>query len=93
MNSENGAPDFDPFAHDPDSREPRKPGAGIAWLALLLALAAAAFTGYQWWLSSRAGEEDAGRQAAALAAQRAQAELERSVQALETRIAALEQKT
>jgi uroporphyrin-3 C-methyltransferase len=92
VNSENGAQEFDPFAHDPEKKARRSAGGVVAWLALLLAAAAAGLSGYQWWLERVAGSEADNRQAVMVQELRqSQARLGQSLDSLESRVAAVEQ--
>ncbi len=91
MNSENGAQEFDPFANEPAKKESRKSGGGVAWFALLLAIAAAGFTGYQWWLDRQSAADESGRDTALRNLQSAQQGVSDSVVALEERLARVEQ--
>ena len=60
LDSQAGEKEFDPFANE--KKDKSSAGAGIAWLALLLALALAALNGWQWW-QARSGDEAATEQA------------------------------
>jgi uroporphyrin-3 C-methyltransferase len=91
VNSEIGEQEFDPFAHDRGKDKPRKSSGGIAWLALLLAAAAAALSGYLWWLERASGAEDFGRQTAIQDLQRVQSGLEQSLREIESRLVLVEQ--
>lgn len=90
VSERNGAEEFDPFALEPEKQD-RRPGGGIAWLALVLALAVAGFNGYQWWLDGQAVDARAGEQAQLDALGRQQAELDRALQELRERLGRLEQ--
>jgi uroporphyrin-3 C-methyltransferase len=92
VNSENGAQEFDPFAHEPAKKEPRSSGGLVAWLAIFLALAAAGLSAYQWWLERVAGAEADNRQVVAVQElQQGQARLEQDLGQLESRFATVEQ--
>lgn len=91
--------EFDPFEHDPLTKKSngKKNGAnggsgrGVAWLALLLALVAVAYNGYQWWLAQSAGTEEQGQQLAIDRLQQSEAGINDSIRALQDRLAAAEQ--
>ena len=59
METEETAPEFDPFANEP--AKPSRRGGGVAWLALLLAIGVAGFNGWQWWQARQAVDEGAQR--------------------------------
>jgi uroporphyrin-3 C-methyltransferase len=89
--------DFDPFEHAPPKKKPndKRPGGsgrGLAWLALLLAVAAAGWNGWQWWLDQSAGAEEQGRQRAIERLEESDQVLRESVQALESRLSTFEQR-
>jgi uncharacterized protein HemX len=46
VNTQENEQEFDPFANE---KKPRKPGSGLALLALLLATASVGFSAWQWW--------------------------------------------
>jgi uroporphyrin-3 C-methyltransferase len=88
---ENDEQEFDPFELEDERKAVRTGGAGIAWLALVLALAVAAYNGYQGWLQWQAGDAQAGREAALAELRGQQESLDRSLQALNRRVAETEQ--
>ena len=86
MNDPRDDAEFDPFANDPKSRKKQGSGNGVAWLALVLALAVLGFNAWDWWSLRVAGE--AGSEQAQLvdSVSRRQAGLENTLNGLQTRI-------
>lgn len=89
MNTETD-PEFDPFATD------KAAGRGgllamVAWLGLLLALAVAAWNGWQWWLARTATNLGAQQQIALGSLEATQAELDRRLAELRARLEQVEQ--
>jgi len=90
--------DFDPFEHDPLTRKANGKkargsnggGRGVAWTALLLALAAVVWNGYRWWGEQSSGVEEQGRQLAVERLQEMQAGIADSIRALESRLSEAE---
>lgn len=90
MNTESETePEFDPFENEKPAR--RRGGTAVAWLALLLALLAVGYNGWQWWLARGESENDAQYQAAISGLQSSQSALERQLTRLKERADALEQ--
>lgn len=63
----------------------------VAWLALLLALAAAGFSGYRWWLERSAGAETAGLESAVNTLESEAADNAEAVSELRGRLSSLQQ--
>jgi len=90
LNTEPEDQEFDPFATELD--KPKGGGHGVAWIALLLALVVAAYTGWQWWLDSRRADQDAALQASVVELRNELNSLERRQGALDGRVDAAERK-
>ena len=92
VNEPNEEKVFDPFEIEPqDAPEKTSGGAGIAWLALLVAVLAAGGSGYLWWLDWQAGSEASDQLARVESMAASQSGLAQSLQSLESRLAAVEQ--
>ncbi len=63
----------------------------VAWLALLLALAAAGFGGYRWWLERSAATETAGLESAVETLETKTADTADTVSELQRRLSSLQQ--
>ena len=92
VNEPNEEKVFDPFEIEPQYvSEKASGGAGIAWLALLVAVLAAGGSAYLWWLDWQAGSEASDQLARVESMAASQSGLAQSLQALESRLAAVEQ--
>lgn len=91
MNTQNGDNGFDPFELDSDQKTDRPRGRGVAWLALLVALAATGASGYLWWLDWQAGMSEADRQVVLEEIRRGQSATGQRLESLENRMLTAEQ--
>ncbi len=95
MNSPDNDTEFDPFANDPVKKKSNGSSggarAGIAWLALLMGLAAIAYNAYQWWQGQSADTDDRSRQLAITGLQQTQAGFQQSLESLQGRLVAQEE--
>ncbi len=89
----NDEKEFDPFELESDEKQEKPRRAGVGWLALLVALAAAGGSGYLWWLEWQGGSADADQQILLADLQRRQASLQQSLDSFDSRLAAAEQDT
>jgi len=92
VNNPENEPEFDPFENDLKKKKSGSSSAGIAWLALLLGLAAIAFNAYQWWQARSADPEDRSRELAIEDLQRTQSAYQQSLDTLQGRLSSAEQK-
>ena len=81
--------EFDPFAV---SRKKNR-GGGIAWLALLIGLAAVGWSGWQWWLEFSGGEERATQALAVQSLNERQASLQQQLEVTRRTLQELESAT
>ena len=95
MNSSEHDADFDPFANESKKKKPEKSargsGSGVGWLALLLALLAIAYNGYEWWQSRSADDQGNTQQLAINSLRQSQGSLDQSIQSLQDRLSRAEQ--
>jgi uroporphyrin-3 C-methyltransferase len=95
VNSSEHDADFDPFANESKKNKSPKTeggsGSGVGWLALLLALLAIGYNGYEWWQSRSADSQDNSRQLAINNLRQSQSGFDSSLQALQDRLARAEQ--
>lgn len=95
MSSSEHDADFDPFANENRKSKPARSdggtSSGIGWLALLLALAALAYNGYEWWQSRGDARQGNTQQLAINSLRQAQSGLDQSLQAIQERLNRAEQ--
>jgi uroporphyrin-3 C-methyltransferase len=89
--------EFDPFANDSATKKanggaPRRSGTGVAWLALLLAMTVVAYNALQWWQDQSEIPLDNSRQLEVDDLQRTQAGLLESLETVQRRLGAQEEK-
>ncbi len=89
MDKDKTAPEFDPF--ETETRSPRRGGAVLAALALLLALAVAAWNGWEWWQARNAASDEDDLRTALSRIDAGQAQLLDAQEAQSRRLAAVEQ--
>lgn len=87
MNTETET-EFDPFENEKAVKA--STGKGVAWLALLLALAAGSFSAWQWWEGNQESDTGAQTQAAIDQLETAHAALARELGAFQQRVESLE---
>ena len=78
MNSPENNTEFDPFEHEPTAKKKDGSSGGVAWLALLVAVAAIAFNGWQWWKGQTSDPEQLRQQVAIDDLRRSQQEVGQS---------------
>lgn len=95
MNSSEHDADFDPFANESKKNKTPKTGggsgSGVGWLALLLALLAIGYNGYEWWQSRSVDKQENTSQLAINNLRQSQSGFDNSLQALQDRLARAEQ--
>lgn len=91
MNQSKDDAEFDPFAHDNGRKKGGGAAAGVAWLALLLALGLAGFNGYQWWQERALQADGASLQRSVDGLRSGQAGLQEDLRSLESRLEIVEQ--
>jgi uroporphyrin-3 C-methyltransferase len=89
--------EFDPFANESAKKKsnggpPVSAGAGIAWLAMILAMLTIAYNAYQWWQDQSANPEDRSRQLEVDELRQTQAGLQQALETVQRRIGTQEQK-
>jgi len=84
--------EFDPFAHNLKKRKPKGSGTPVAWLALVLAAAAAGLSGYQWWIERLAGAEADGSAQEVQALRQSHSGLQQSLEALRAEFQSADQR-
>ena len=106
MNSSDLDAEFDPFENDPVKKKTKASngngssgngssggsGAGVAWLALLIGLAAISYNAWQWWLDQATDSEDQHRQLAINSLQQNQSGIQQTLDSLTGRLTSAEQK-
>lgn len=96
MNIPENDAEFDPFANDPVTKKSNGSsgggGAGIAWLALLVGLAAVTINAYQWWQGQSEEPVEQVRQSAIDTMSQTQAGFSQALESLRGRVAAEEGK-
>jgi uroporphyrin-3 C-methyltransferase len=88
--------EFDPFENDPGNKKSRKKsgaaGAGVAWLALLLGLAAISYNAWRWWQDQAPAPTNQAQLQSINNLQQANTAMRETLDSLQNRVAIAEQR-